>query len=318
MGRQKRRLRVARDGRVLTVAIDDPPRNYISPQLIDELECLLDELERDEDIRCVILTGAAPGLFVTHYDVPQFVVQADKFGRPVSERFAAAVLRLTAPLQRVAAVRRLVMRTPLAGVMLMHQIRETYERIPRSDKVFIAAINGLAMGAGLELALACDLRLMAAGDDFLGMPESALGGGTGVGGGQRLIRMVGATRAADLLLEGRVIRADEALELGIVNRIVPADRLAAEAADTAARLATRPTAAVVIAKEGIAAALSQPLQKAIVREQSRFLFATSQPEAMQNLRTYSAQLEALGQRRYDPYEMLGEYWNVRIGAPRDD
>lgn len=306
-GPELTKLRAERDGRVVTIWIDDPPRNYISPQLVSELEELLAYIERDQSIRAVILTGAVDGLFSTHYDVPQFIEQADRFGRPVPHWFASAALRVSAPLIRIPGVKPLLLRTPLAGLVLTRQIREVYSRLRRSNKVFIAALNGLVLGAGLELALACDLRVMAAGDYALGLPESALGGGPGTGGGQRLIRLIGPGKAADLLLEGRVIGPEEALEMGIIHRVVARQDLLAEARHTADRLARRPATAVAIAKRGIEKAMSRPLATAIIDEQAGFLHATSQPVAMRALRSYSRQLLALGANRYQPQDMLGRW-----------
>src|SRR5439155_26170403 len=116
----------------------------------------------------------------------------------------------------------------------------TFRRISASDKVFIAAINGLALGMGAILALACDLRLMADPEDAaFGLIETGISILAAAGGTQRLTRMVGQSRAAELLLEGRWISPTEAAAVGLVHRGVPRDELQAESLALAHRLAGR-------------------------------------------------------------------------------
>jgi enoyl-CoA hydratase/carnithine racemase len=110
--------------------------------------------------------------------------------------------------------------------------------------VFVAAIGGHALGGGLEIALACDLRFAAEGEYRLGLPEVTLGLLPGNGGTQRLTRLIGRARALDLMVTGTAVGPGRALELGIVDRLFPADRLVEEAIDYVARLAKGPSLAI--------------------------------------------------------------------------
>ncbi|MDF5807542.1 enoyl-CoA hydratase/isomerase family protein [Pseudomonas aeruginosa] len=123
--------------------------------------------------------------------------------------------------------RKLLRRTLLAGVADMNLFHEVTAHMRRMDKVFIAAINGLALGGGCELALACDLRLMAEDDQverFLGQPEVLIGLIPGGGGTQMLARSLGVARALELCLEGQLLEPRQALALGLVNGLAPARR----------------------------------------------------------------------------------------------
>jgi enoyl-CoA hydratase/carnithine racemase len=138
----------------------------------------------------------------------------------------------------------------------------------------VAAIHGLTLGGGAELALACDLRL-AATSAQLGFPEVGIGIIPGAGGTQRLPRLIGRTRALELIFTGRRIDADEAERLGIVNRVVPDDELAGEAERLCGQLAERPPLAVRAAKEAVDRGLELPLDDAIGHEIDLMLFLFS-------------------------------------------
>ena len=142
--------------------------------------------------------------------------------------------------------------------------------------VVIAAVNGYALGGGCELALACDLRF-AADNAVLGQPEILLGIIPGGGGTQRLSRLVGPARAKDLILTGRQVKAEEALAMGLVDRVVPADDLRDEALAFAATLAAGPRRAHALAKSAIDDGLNMSLADGLVLERRLFgeVFATT-------------------------------------------
>src|SRR5207237_8230807 len=143
-------------------------------------------------------------------------------------------------------------RTPSAGLSALLRIQDLCRRINRSDVLFVAAINGLAMGGGCELALACDVRIMAAREDArIGLPEITLGLIPGGGGTQRLARMLGTSRALEMMLEGRVLAPHEAAEVGLVHRVVAPEALAEQAAATAARLSRRAPENVAALKRAV-------------------------------------------------------------------
>jgi enoyl-CoA hydratase/carnithine racemase len=154
-------------------------------------------------------------------------------------------------------------------------LQSAFTAVARIPKPVVAAVNGYALGGGCELALCADLRF-AAEDAVLGQPEIQLGIIPGAGGTQRLTRLVGPSRAKDLVFTGRFVKADEALAMGLVDRVYPADRVYAEAVAWAGQFAHAATYAVRAAKESIDAGLEVDLDTglAIERQQFAALFAT--------------------------------------------
>src|SRR4029450_65137 len=162
-----------------------------------------------------------------------------------------------------------------AGLLPPPQIHELLLPMNRLDKAIIAAINGLALGGGCELALACDVRLMAKGDYRIGLPEITLGIIPGAGGTQRLARVLGPGRALEMMLEGRALTPKEARELGLVHHIVDAPSLLGEAIETAERLARRSPAAVAGLKRAVYDGASRPLVDGLHIERAQFLATAS-------------------------------------------
>ena len=152
---------------------------------------------------------------------------------------------------------------------------DAFTRLERLPKVTIAAINGYALGGGCELALACDFRV-GGSDARLGQPEIALGIMPGAGGTQRLPRLVGLARAKDLVFSGRTLRADEALGIGLLDAVVPADEAYAEAERRAEGYARGPTVALMAAKQAIQRGAEMDLDGGLLLERQAFsaLFAT--------------------------------------------
>jgi enoyl-CoA hydratase/carnithine racemase len=136
--------------------------------------------------------------------------------------------------------------------------------------VVIAAVNGYALGGGCELALACDLRI-AAEDARFGQPEVLLGIIPGGGGTQRLARLVGPSRAKDLIMTGRQVRADEALAIGLVDRVVAPERVLDEAVALGAGLARGALAAQALAKQAVDAGIGEPIHRALDIERAAFV-----------------------------------------------
>ena len=192
-------LLLERDGAVAVVTINRPA--VLNAQTLDELRRVILDLKQDDTVRVVVLTGAGEKSFVAGADINELAVQT-----PVSGREHA-----------------------LTG-------QHVFDVIENMGKPVIAAINGYALGGGCELAMACTLRI-AADTARIGQPEIALGLLPGYAGTQRLPRLVGKGRAMEILLTGTPITADEALRIGLVNRVVPAAELMAEARTLAGQLA---------------------------------------------------------------------------------
>ena len=125
--------------------------------------------------------------------------------------------------------------------MTVLHAQEILMKIERTPKIFVATISGHALGGGLEIALACDFRFAAEGEFRLGLPEVSLGLLPGNGGTQRLSRLVGRTRALDMMITNQQVNSARALEIGMIERVFAADRLVQEAVEYVARLAKGPT-----------------------------------------------------------------------------
>ncbi|MBW6236652.1 enoyl-CoA hydratase/isomerase family protein [Pseudomonas aeruginosa] len=284
-----RHLRIEQRGRVLQVLLDNPPANFLTTAVMQELADLLEDLEQRQDIGAVILSGAADGVFLTHFDVDEI----ERAVAPITFSMPAWLTRLLLEseslLRHLPGARKLLRRTLLAGVADMNLFHEVTAHMRRMDKAFIAAINGLALGGGCELALACDLRLMAEDDQverFLGQPEVLIGLIPGGGGTQMLARSLGVVRALELCLEGQLLEPRQALALGLVNGLAPAEELLEAADALAQRLSRRSPQAVHLIKRSIYQAASRDWTEGMASEKAGFLSAASQGNTRRAMREY--------------------------------
>ena len=220
---------------VALITINRPQAmNALNPDTIVELSATIAELEQQADVHVIIITGAGEKAFVAGGDV--------------------ALMRTLTPLQaRDVAL--------MAG--------ELFQRIENSACVVIAAINGYALGGGCELALACDLRL-AAEQAKLGQPEVNLGIIPGWGGTQRLPRLIGISRAKELMFTGERVSAEHALKLGLVDHVYPGDQLLDHAQKLAQTIAAKPQTAIRIIKEAVNNGMAMDQDKAIRYEAEMF------------------------------------------------
>ncbi len=288
-------LETEQAGRVLTVRMSNPPRNFMNGRMVAELDEMVRRADEDASIGAVVLTGAVEGVFITHYDVAEILAASEGFGTPVSQVVAGGALRTAGAVARIPGAANALRRTPAVGLVELRRIHDLFLRMNRSGTVFVAAINGLAMGGGCELALACDVRLMAAREDArIGLPEITLGIIPGAGGTQRLTRALGPSRALEMMLEGRVLAPYEASELGLVHRVVAPDELASDATATAERLARRSPETVAALKHAVYDGGSVSLADGLHTERAAFLSVTARPPALRAMRAYVEELERLG------------------------
>ncbi|WP_405824888.1 enoyl-CoA hydratase/isomerase family protein [Streptomyces sp. NBC_01390] len=275
-----------RHGPVLTVRLRNEPFNFLTGAVLAELSDVLARAERDPTVRSVVLGSAVPGVFLGHYDIEELLAGAEAGGMEVPAYLAPAPLRLVAALDRVPGMRRLLDRSPVAGMRALLAFHDVVRRIRNSDKVFVAAIEGTALGGGFELALACDIRVIGDGPYEVGLMEIAFGLLPGGGGSQLLTRVLGAGRAVEQLLEGRLFTPREAQEAGIVHRVVAHGMVDEEAMDTARRLARRAPGSVRAVKQTVYRGGSRSLGRGLAMERARFLALASRRSTQATLRRY--------------------------------
>ena len=283
---------IERAGRVVTIRLTNPPRNFMTGRMVRELDRLVRDLEDDAGVGAVVLTGGVDGAFITHFDVGEILAGSEAVGRAVGPGVAGGALRAAGALQRVPGAADALGRSPAAGLVELRRIHDLFQRMGRAPQVYVAAINGVAMGGGCELALACDLRLMADRPEArIGLPEITLGLIPGAGGTQRLTRLLGPGRALEMMLEGRVLSARKAAKAGLVHRAVAPEALLDEAAATAARLARRAPATVAALKRAVYEGGSRSLPEGLHVERAAFLSVAARPEAIGAMRAYVDQVQ---------------------------
>ena len=178
------------ENHIFTITINRPDKlNALNKEVLDELNLVLDEVEKNPEIKSVIITGAGPKSFVAGADISEFVGLDKGQARSLAKKG-----------------------------------QDTFLRIERSVKPIVAAVNGFALGGGCELAMSCHFRLASDNAKF-GQPEVNLGLIPGYGGTQRLVQLIGKGKAIELLVSAAMIGATEAKELGLVNYVTSADDL---------------------------------------------------------------------------------------------
>jgi len=232
--------------RVAIAWLDHPPANALSPETVASLRQAWERLD-GSDVRALVIASASPRLFCAGADIKAFTALDEASSRDY-----------------------------IAG---MHALLRSFEQ---SSIVTIAAVNGLALGGGCELAMACDLRLAAESARF-GQPEIKLGIIPGFGGTQRLARLVGPAKALEMNLLGEPIRAQEAQALGLVNRVVADDQLLDAALGTAQTIAVQAPLAVAAIKQVSAHA---DLDAGIAAEQEAFAGVFASADAREGIAAF--------------------------------
>ncbi|HTT14699.1 MAG TPA: enoyl-CoA hydratase-related protein [Thermoplasmata archaeon] len=223
------------------IAIGKPKANTYDLAMMRELAAAISEMRFDDDARVLVLESSVPGFFSAGADIEMLKQSAPDF---------KAMFCLTC--------------------------QETLDEFAKTPKIVLAALNGHTVGGGLEIALSCDLRLMAKDSGKIGLPEVTLGVLPGTGGTQRLPRLVGASRALDLMITGRLLSPDEALAIGLVNHVYPKETFAQDVEAYAHALAHGPARAVGLIKRSVIEGIEMPLTAglALERELQNRLFVT--------------------------------------------
>ncbi|WP_028066166.1 enoyl-CoA hydratase/isomerase family protein [Solirubrobacter soli] len=245
------------DGAVGFITLDKPPANSYDFDFMEEMGAAVDAAAADDTVKVVIVRSASKKFFCAGADIKAFLAN-DTAG----------------------------------NMKMISRGHEALAAIAKVPKVFIAQIEGHALGGGLEITLACDLRFGARGSYKLGVPEVTLGLLPGNGGTQRLSRLIGAPKALDLMVTGRAISPGEAHNLGVLNRLWAADVIAEKTLEYATGLANGATAAIGEIKLTTYEGLELPIADALARERDGIekLFATE--DAKEGLSAFAEKRKA--------------------------
>lgn len=240
-----------KEGKIATITVDRPDAlNALNSDVLTQLKEAADKVSKDKDIYVVIVTGSGEKAFVAGADIKEMLGKT-----PLDMR---------------------------KFTILGHEVMNS---IANMEKPVIAAVNGYALGGGLELALACDIRI-ASENAKLGVPEVKLGIFPGFGGTQRLTTVVGKGRAAELVFTGKMIDAKEAESMGLVNRVVPPDQLAKEVDQLAQAIAKNGPIGVRLSKSAINAALETGLYEGLAYERELVSLAFSTEDKEEGMKAF--------------------------------
>jgi enoyl-CoA hydratase/carnithine racemase len=291
----------------------------MTAEMVRELEHLFGSLDGDRSVGAVVITGKPEDLYITHYDVGEILASVERAGIAAPPWLTEIVLRLAGAVRHLPPLRKLAERSPLAAVFELYRIHDLFLSMNRSEKVFIAAINGPATGGGCEISLACDIRVMAETDIAIGLPEMTVDFNPGAGGTQRLPRLIGTGRAMAMMLEGRTLSPREALDYGLVQAVVPPDRVEEAAVRIGERLSRRAPEAIRSLKRAVYEGASRPLRRGLGVERKWFMVASATDSSKEKMAAMSRQVEADGSSPWATAEGL-EPWQkgTAVGGDRED
>jgi len=228
-------VKVSKEDRVAIVTVDNPPVNMISRPVMDDLRSALEEVWDDSDVKAIVITGGGQMAFVAGADIN-------------------AILEL---------------KTPADATEILTEVHEVFLRIEDSPKPIVAAINGHCLGAGLEMAMACHMRI-ANNRAMFGQPEIGLGIIPGFGGTQRLARLVGKAKALEMILTGDRITGAEAASIGLVNKAVAGTEVMKTAVGLAKKISSFGSLAIAAALRSVTEGLRVTLPEGLEIETGNF------------------------------------------------
>lgn len=234
-------IRTQVEDRIAVLTIDHPPVNSFNKQVVTELDEAIDQLLADDEVKAIVITGGGTNAFVAGADIPEIKELLDNPG----EGYAAAR-------------------------EFLERGQRVFLKIERATKPVIAAINGFCLGGGLELAMACHMRICS-DRARLGQPEINLGLIPGWGGTQRLARLTNKGKAIELILTGDMITAQEAYRIGLVNKVVPAGAVLKEARDLARKIVSKSKFPIAAALRAITEGLETTIEEGLKIEADQFV-----------------------------------------------
>ena len=256
-------LEIEDQGQIIICYLSNPPTHTLTAQGLLEIHDFLDSLVTNKELRILAFTGAGEDVFIRHYEVGELADSAEK---NISQQEETKKLENN-PIKE------------------LHGFHKMLLKIRDLDAIVVAGINGNTAGGGCEFSLGCDLRVMSSGDYFIGLPETSVGILPGGGGTQRLARLIGSSRALDLILHGQLISNVKALEFGIINEILPKESFLKSLKEYCRILANRAPIALREVKRAIHRGMDLPLEEALLIEQEAFNKTMNSKDAAKAMRT---------------------------------
>jgi len=247
MVKEYENLKVEDHGHVVICILTNPPTHTFTSKSLMEVHDFLDQMEKKKDLRVLAFTGEGEDVFIKHYEVGELAESAEKnisAAKEVSSEYSP-------PKE-------------------LHHFHKMLLRLRDIEAIVIAGINGNTAGGGCEFALGCDLRIMSEGPYSIGLPETSVGILPGGGGTQRLARLIGSSRALDLILHASLLSPQDAFEFGLINKLVPHEKFREELMAYCLDLASRAPIALRQVKKIIHHGLDKTLEEGLLMEQEAF------------------------------------------------
>lgn len=250
-------LRIVDEGQIVTCYLSNPPTHTLTAEGVIEIHKFLDIMEAKKDLRVLAFTGDDDEVFIKHYEVGELAETAEKNLNKTQVN---------------------------SDPKELHGFHRMLLRLRDLNAIVIAGINGNTAGGGCEFSLGCDLRIMSDGDYKIGLPETSVGILPGGGGTQRLARLIGASRALDLILHARLLTPHEAESFGIINKIIPHKNFHEGLNHYCQDIANRAPIALSQVKKIIHKGLDMTLEEGLLLEQKAFDITMNSEDAAQAMR----------------------------------
>ena len=251
-------LRIEDNGNYIICYLSNPPTHTLTSSGVSEIHSFLDIVEKRDDLRVLAFTGEGKGVFIKHYEVGELANTAEK---------------------------NLESKEDQQDPKKLHAFHTMLLRLRDLDPIVIAGINGNTAGGGCEFSLGCDLRIMSEGNFLIGLPETSVGILPGGGGTQGLSRLIGSSRALDLILHAKLLSPKEAYNLGIINELVSEDSFNQELIAYCEDLSNRAPIALQQVKKIIHQGLEMSLEESLLIEQKAFNVTMNSKDAARAMRS---------------------------------
>ena len=250
-------LRIEDNGNYVICYLSNPPTHTLTSSGVNEIHTFLDQIEKRDDLRVLAFTGDGENVFIKHYEVGELANTAE---------------------------RNLETKKDKQDPKELHAFHTMLLRLRDLDAIVVAGINGNTAGGGCEFSLGCDLRIMADGNFLIGLPETSVGILPGGGGTQRLSRLIGSSRALDLILHAQLVSPKEAFDLGIINKLVSEASFNQELISYCEDLSNRAPIALQQVKKIIHQGLEMTLEESLLLEQKAFDVTMNSKDAARAMR----------------------------------